>query len=106
MQKFLDIVLKPTNGGPGAFGQCEAYYGMVEAQGRGMLTSHFLIWLQGNPNPQKLRDLIEEDYTFQDNLFEWLESVIKCELPDDTELVYEPNGALLQPLEQCRAPDI
>jgi hypothetical protein len=105
MQKFLDIVLKPSDGSLGAFGECEAYYGMVEAQGRGMLHCHFLIWLRGNPNPQKLRDMMR-NAGFQNSMFSWLEGIIKCELPDDTEVVSEPNGPLLQPRREYRGTDV
>jgi hypothetical protein len=33
---------------PGLFGKCKAYYGVVEAQGKGTLHCHFLIWLDGH----------------------------------------------------------
>ncbi|EGO05025.1 hypothetical protein SERLA73DRAFT_149306 [Serpula lacrymans var. lacrymans S7.3] len=38
----------------GILGGIQTYYSMVEAQGRGTLHYHMLIWLKGNPNPQKL----------------------------------------------------
>ncbi|KAG1780900.1 hypothetical protein EV702DRAFT_1177653 [Suillus placidus] len=40
--------------GPGVFGNCEVFYGMVKAQGRGTLHCHFLIWIAGNPSPEDL----------------------------------------------------
>jgi hypothetical protein len=46
MRKFLDILLcnnLPGKSGIGIFGKCTAYYGMVEAQGKGTLHCHMLI---------------------------------------------------------------
>ncbi|KAG1788114.1 uncharacterized protein HD556DRAFT_1434138 [Suillus plorans] len=51
----LTSSLIPIIHGPGVFGHCKAYYGMVEAQGRGTLHCHFLIWVKGNPSPQGLQ---------------------------------------------------
>jgi hypothetical protein len=106
IRKFLDIILQPKDGEPGAFGRCSAYYGMVEAQGRGMLHCHFLIWLEGNPNPQRLREMMEADSGFRDQMFDWLESTIKCQLPGDMEPVSELNGPLPRPLARCQAEDV
>jgi hypothetical protein len=51
---FLDIVVCPKSKQRGLFGDCTAYFGMVEAQGRGTLHLHVLLWIKGNPNPQAL----------------------------------------------------
>ncbi|KAJ6579753.1 hypothetical protein B0H10DRAFT_1637725, partial [Mycena sp. CBHHK59/15] len=66
---------------PGLFGRCTAYYGMVEAQGRGTLHCHMLVWIAGNPSPQDLRDRMTANPTFKTDVFTWLESIISCELP-------------------------
>lgn len=97
MRGFIDIVLGYKREGGGLFGKCTAYYGMVEAQGRGTLHCHMLIWLEGNPTPQRLRELMEQVPGYKQSVFNWLESVIKCELPSDTEPVSEPGGALPRP---------
>jgi hypothetical protein len=83
MQSFIDIILRYKHG-PGIFGHCKAYYGMVEAQGRGTLHCHFLVLITGNPSPQELRERLSTDYGFTDKMFSWLESIISCELPGDT----------------------
>ncbi|KAJ7603335.1 hypothetical protein DFH06DRAFT_1022312, partial [Mycena polygramma] len=70
----------------GLFGHCTAYYGMVEAQGRGTLHCHMLIWIAGNPSPQVLRDRMAADDGFKAAVFSWLESIISCELPGMTEV--------------------
>lgn len=101
IKAFVDIILgyKKPNGG--LFGTCLAYYAMVEAQGRGTLHCHMLIWLAGNPSPQQLRDKMAENPDFKTEMFHWIESIIKCELPDTTSIVTEPNG---QPLRKPHRP--
>jgi len=54
---------------------------MVEAQGRGTLHSHMLLWLKGNPNPQLLQDRMQNDSAYKNQVIAWLEAHIKCELP-------------------------
>ncbi|KIJ31242.1 hypothetical protein M422DRAFT_53440 [Sphaerobolus stellatus SS14] len=41
----------------GIFGKIAAYLGVVKAQGRGSLHLHLLLWLQGAPPPNQLKDL-------------------------------------------------
>ena len=53
---FLDVVVRHGDPDGGLFGYCKAFYSMVEAQGRGTLHCHMLIWLEGNASPQNLRD--------------------------------------------------
>jgi hypothetical protein len=96
MKKFIDVILKPKDREYGAFGKCSAYYGVVEAQGRGTLHCHFLIWLSGNPNPQLLRDRLGSDTSFKERMLRWLDSNIKCQLPDDVSVVTEPGGVALR----------
>ncbi|KAI6014874.1 hypothetical protein BKA83DRAFT_4465681 [Pisolithus microcarpus] len=69
------------NHGPGLFGICDAYYATVEEQGRGMLHCHILLWLKGNLNPERLRLAMNSCADFQNKMFAWLESIIKCEFP-------------------------
>ncbi|KAF8447512.1 hypothetical protein L210DRAFT_3321898, partial [Boletus edulis BED1] len=80
---FLQIIVR-FGKGKGLFGRCKAYYGTVETQGRGSLHCHMLIWLEGNPSPQQLRDQMLDDPGFRDNIFHWLEDIIHCELPGMT----------------------
>ncbi|KAJ7142799.1 hypothetical protein C8R44DRAFT_541773, partial [Mycena epipterygia] len=81
----------------GLFGRCCGYYGMVEAQGRGTLHCHMLVWIEGNPTPERLRERMKSDPAFQGDMFKWLESIIKCELPSDIEVVVETDGPLKPP---------
>lgn len=82
---FLEKIVRFGDQRPGLFGHCNAYYGTVEAQGRGTLHLHMVLWLRGNPNPQALRERLEADDQFKADMFEWLESNIKCELPHMTQ---------------------
>lgn len=91
IQAFINIILRPGKGG-GYFGRCKAYYGMVEAQGRGTLHLHILIWLEGNPDPQRLRDKLVGDPGFQARMFAWLEAMISCETPGTTECFKDLEG--------------
>ena len=80
LQAFVSIVVCPGNACFGLFSFCEAYYGMVEAQGQGTLHCHMLLWLHGNPNPQLLHDHMKADVVFSQSMVAWLEHTIKCKL--------------------------
>ncbi|KZV80501.1 hypothetical protein EXIGLDRAFT_630073, partial [Exidia glandulosa HHB12029] len=69
VQLFIDIILGMKFDGRGIFGKTEAYYGMVEAQGRGSLHIHMLVWISGNLPPQALRDRMQSDDAFKRQLF-------------------------------------
>ncbi|KZP32476.1 hypothetical protein FIBSPDRAFT_907211 [Athelia psychrophila] len=80
MRGFIDIVLGYKREGGGLFGKCTAYYGMVEAQGRGTLHCHMLIWLE---------ELMEQVPGYK--------QMIKCELP---------RGALPRPSRAADTPNL
>lgn len=69
---------------------------MVEAQGKGTLHCHMLIWLEGHLSPQALRDKMAENTDFKNEIFEWLESLIKCQLSTTNEVITEKEGVPLQ----------
>lgn len=91
IRAFIRIVIRPGES-DGYFGCCKGYYGMVEAQGKGTLHLHFLLWLEGNPNPQVLRDRMIADPIFKERMFAWLEAIISCELPGMTDPLVEVGG--------------
>ncbi|KZT55184.1 hypothetical protein CALCODRAFT_406669, partial [Calocera cornea HHB12733] len=93
MQRFIHTVLRYGKG-EGLFGVCKGIYGMVEAQGRGTLHCHMLVWLEGHLNPQAMRKRLGEDAHWKERLFNWLERHIHCELPG-TEQVVEERGCPL-----------
>lgn len=86
---FLDVVVRPKRDRVGLFGNCIAHYGMVEAQGRGTLHVHMLLWIKGSPNPQALRDRMQGDETYKLEIVCWLEDTIRCELPGQTRVVHD-----------------
>ncbi|KAJ7774869.1 hypothetical protein B0H16DRAFT_1303005, partial [Mycena metata] len=110
IQAFIRIILRydassETATGNGLFGRCCGYYGTVEAQGRGTLHCHMLVWLEGNPTPQELRDRMNESPEFQQKMFRWLESIIKCQLPSTTDPVVETEGEMKAPARDPAKPD-
>ena len=69
----------------GILGCVSAYYGCVEAQGRGSLHCHILVWLAGSLNPNEIRDRIMHvnDTIFRNNLLAFLEDTISMSVPND-----------------------
>ncbi|KIY65051.1 hypothetical protein CYLTODRAFT_357474 [Cylindrobasidium torrendii FP15055 ss-10] len=65
----------------GIFGRVKAYYGVVEAQARGSLHIHILVWLEGAPSPLDLQTRCQQDALFRGRMFTWLESIIKHDFP-------------------------
>ena len=99
ISSFITIVLRCGRKGRGILGKCTAYYGTVEAQARGTLHCHMLIWIYGHPNPQKMRDMLHNSAQYAQDMFVWLESIIKCELLGTTMLVQETKGEeLIRPV--------
>lgn len=105
IKAFLHTIVRYRRG-TGLFGRCKAYYGMVEVQGRGTLHCHMLLWLGGSPNPQLLRDRFEQDESFQANVFQWLEDIIKCELPGMSEPLKGVCGRLMSNVEEQGEQDV
>lgn len=92
--KFFDIMISACirtilcpEEGPGLFGKCHGYYGTIEAQGKGTLHLHMLIWLDGHPNPQSMREKFETDPAFKTKVFDWLDDVISTSIPGSDDVV-------------------
>ncbi|KAK0469455.1 uncharacterized protein EV420DRAFT_1245575, partial [Desarmillaria tabescens] len=68
----------------GALGVVQAYYGCVEAQGRGTLHCHMLVWVEGGLNPNKIRDCVmkDDENEFRKRLVEFLDDTISTCIPD------------------------
>lgn len=92
ISSFIDVILRHGQHGRGLFGKCSAYYGTVEAQARGTLHCHMLIWIEGHPSPQTMRDMMVNIPGYQEDMFHWLESLIKCELLGTKDPVLEQEG--------------
>lgn len=97
VSSFFSIVLRYGKPGKGLLGKCTGYYGTVETQGRGTLHCHILVWLEGHPSPQQMRDSMDESTQYQNDMFVWLESLIKCELLGTTMVVSESGVPLPRP---------
>ncbi|KZT62458.1 hypothetical protein CALCODRAFT_426147 [Calocera cornea HHB12733] len=87
MASFVQSVLRYGRNGPGLFRTCTGYYGMVEAQGQGMLHCHFVVWLKEHLIPQSMVEQMLVDCNYERTVIEWLEGILKCELPDDEMVV-------------------
>ncbi|KAJ7079215.1 hypothetical protein C8R43DRAFT_862269, partial [Mycena crocata] len=72
----------------GIFGKVKAYYGTVEAQGRGSLHCHMMVWCTGslNPNEIKAKALAEDGgVDFQKRLIAFMEDTISTSVPPPSE---------------------
>ena len=69
----------------GILGKVKAYYGTVEAQGRGTLHCHMMIWVEGGMNPDDIKKKIfdEGNDDFKHRLFSFLDDTIHTKIPDD-----------------------
>ena len=61
---------------PGMFGPVLAFRGEIEAQGRGFLHPHILVWLLGISAVQLLQMLRRDRATFQSNLAKWMRASV------------------------------
>ena len=71
----------------GILGVVKGYYGCVEAQGRGTLHCHMLVWVEGGLNPDEIKRRLGDDLggDFGRRLLEYLEDTIASSIPDDVE---------------------
>jgi len=60
----------------GVFGRLSGYYGVVEAQGRGTLHAHYLVWIQGSGTPAGMRQRIGRDEGLRVAMKEYLDDII------------------------------
>ena len=93
--KFFNIYLKAfirailgcsdaeVNLDGGILGMVKAHYGCVEAQGRGSLHCHMLIWIEGALNPNEIRERVMKDPTWGQKLLEYLDDTITNIVPAD-----------------------
>ena len=61
---------------PGIFGPIAAFRGEIEAQGRGSLHPHILVWLVLFSVSQVLEMLHRHQDTFQQNLYAWMKATV------------------------------
>lgn len=82
---LLGFDLKTKSCANGLFGITKGYFGCVEAQGRGSLHCHMLVWLEGALDPQEIRDRIVEggDQAFAERLCHFIDESISNGLPPE-----------------------
>ncbi|PPQ74557.1 hypothetical protein CVT26_007815 [Gymnopilus dilepis] len=78
---FIKIILGHGMPYSGLFGHCESYFGTVEAQGKGTLHCHMLVWLRGHLHPQRLREQLLASEDYRSRFITWLESIVMNEFP-------------------------
>ncbi|KAI0049247.1 hypothetical protein FA95DRAFT_1650432 [Auriscalpium vulgare] len=64
----------------GVFGEVSAYFGTVEAQGRGTLHLHMLIWLKNTPSPDEMKDLLKTE-AFRAQVREYIRANFRAHMP-------------------------
>ena len=67
----------------GILGTVKAHYGCVEAQGRGSLHCHMLVWIEGALNPNEIRNKVMSDPAWGKDLLNYLDDTITNVVPED-----------------------
>ena len=67
----------------GVLGTVKAHYGCVEAQGRGSLHCHMLVWVEGALNPNEIRERVIQDPEWGKILLDYLDNTITNIVPED-----------------------
>lgn len=86
---ILDVILgiRKTSSGlrrrPGAFGTISAYISTVEAQGRGTLHLHMLIWLKDAP-PASIMQIALKDERFRARVVDYIHLTIHANIDGKT----------------------
>ena len=70
---------------PGILGVTKAYYGCVEAQGRGSLHCHMVVWVLGGMTSDQIRERAIADEGWRDRLIEFLDDTVCNVIPADPE---------------------
>ena len=68
----------------GVLGHVNGYYVCVEAQGRGSLHCHMLVWIEGSLNPNELKKKVLSDDAFQKIMISYLENMISTCVPSNS----------------------
>jgi hypothetical protein len=94
---IFNALLNASSNQAGILGQISNYFGMVETNGRGMLHLHGLIWLLGNLEFPNLRERLQSDPDFADDMINYLNSIIKCSIDLAIENLDELGARLQAP---------
>jgi hypothetical protein len=64
---------------PGILGQVAGYIGTVEAQGRGTLHLHLVVWLRGAPTSAEMKEALKSD-DFREKISLYIDSCIQADI--------------------------
>ena len=67
----------------GILGVSKAYYGCVEAQGRGSLHCHMVVWVHGGLTSDEIRERATADHSWRDRLIGFLDDTVCNVIPED-----------------------
>lgn len=86
IRSFIKTLLRHSPGDPepseGVLGVTKAYYGCVEAQGRGTLHCHMVVWVEGGLNPSQLQERLQsDDPEFGQRLISFLDDSLSNFIP-------------------------
>ncbi|KAF8132270.1 hypothetical protein EV363DRAFT_1397930 [Boletus edulis] len=78
----------------GILGHLSGYYGVVEAQGRGTLHVHMLLWLEGAPNAEEMHSLLQDE-RFRNGIKAFIEQNIQAHVEglDEETIKHMPREA-------------
>ncbi|KAH7930556.1 hypothetical protein BV22DRAFT_1000478 [Leucogyrophana mollusca] len=80
----VEVVANRVHSKMGILGLISAYFGVIEAQGRGTLHTHMKIWLCHTPNMIQMGDLLQSQ-EFRDRMCEYMRHNIRAHLDGLTE---------------------
>lgn len=87
----------PVQREKGILGIVESYVGTVEAQGRGTLHLHTVLWLHGAPSSDQMKESLQNE-EFRNKIKSFIRANIRADLPD------VPGPSVLSiPRERCVA---
>lgn len=90
---LLDTLLGTTRSNKrGIFGELSAYYGVVEAQGRGSLHIHLLIWLRHGLSPLEIKEKCDNNPTWKNRLLEWYDDIVSQCMPENMHRYQRKEG--------------
>ncbi|KAF8801482.1 hypothetical protein BYT27DRAFT_7262019 [Phlegmacium glaucopus] len=94
----------------GVFGVVKSYVGTVEAQGRGSLHLHLLVWLEGAPMAKEMKHALTHD-AFRVKIKEFIKTTIRADLDsqDSTEVAAIPKVEAVsysRPLDPRKLADV
>ena len=86
---------------PGILGVTRGYYGCVEAQGRGSLHCHMVVWIHGGMTSDQIRERATADMVWRDRLIEFLDDTVCNVIPADPDPSMKVQSSEHHPCAVC-----